>query len=296
MLEFWLIAGLLLFIPMIVIVSVLLKKPDIRQTEVHALDSYNQRLLELETDVTNGLINDREIESIKKELQLSILNQDKITDKQIGKTVKRKKTILTACIVILLLPVFTISLYQHLGNPRLIQQAALLDALNTDATDATQSAAIEKMLAMLEEHLIYNADDVDGWLMLTNAYISLERYLEALGAIKNLYRLKSNDPTVMLRYADILSVVNNGVLQGKPTELIDKAMQIDPENSTGLWLAGLAAIQRGEINNAIRYWENLLARFAGGMESKKQIQDYIKLARDQSINADRTNDNGTSSE
>ena len=216
-----------------------------------------------------------------------------LQDKNINKSAlentpkpKSKVPRVTITILLFLLPVFVISIYQHFEKQAQIEQSALLDEFNNANTEEEKSAAVEKMLVRMEQRLESTPDDADGWLMLANSYTSLERYPQALIAVENLYRLKSDDASVMLRYADILSMVNNGKFEGKPTDLINEAIKLEPTNNSGLWLAGLAAIQRGEIQTAIDYWESLVIQFEEDSESRQQIQHYINLAREQLVETD----------
>jgi cytochrome c-type biogenesis protein CcmH len=199
---------------------------------------------------------------------------------------KSKIPKVTAVILMMLLPLFAVELYQSLGRPELIEQKELLEEFHNAQTEEEKATAIEKMLVRMEQRLESTPDDADGWLMLANSYTSLERYPQALIAVENLYRLKSDDASVMLRYADILSMVNNGKFEGKPTDLINEAIKLEPTNNSGLWLAGLAAIQRGEIQTAIDYWESLVIQFEEDSESRQQIQHYINLAREQLVETD----------
>jgi cytochrome c-type biogenesis protein CcmH len=289
MLNFWLIAGSMLTLALVVIITVLLKNSDKNSNEEFPSDIYKQQLDELETDIENGLLSETEVESAKKELQLSILNQDNTIEKQMSENTsptKSKIPKVTAVILMMLLPLFAVELYQSLGRPELIEQKELLEEFHNAQTEEEKATAIEKMLVRMEQRLESTPDDADGWLMLANSYTSLERYPQALIAVENLYRLKSDDASVMLRYADILSMVNNGKFEGKPTDLINEAIKLEPTNNSGLWLAGLAAIQRGEIQTAIDYWESLVIQFEEDSESRQQIQHYINLAREQLVETD----------
>jgi len=187
---------------------------------------------------------------------------------------------------ILLLSIFAIGLYQYLTEPEFVEQVSLLEELNSASTDEEKSASVEKMLSHLEQKLLNNPDDAESWLVLVNAYTTLERYDDALRAIENLYRVKGKDPSVMFRYADIMSMVNNGYFKGKPTELIDEALRIDPTNKNGLWLAGLAAVQNADVKKALKHWQQLHGLFDEGSESQMKIKHYIDLAREQLIDTD----------
>lgn len=278
MFGFWLIAVLLLLISLFVILITLLRthdNDDIIQED--NTDLYQQRLAEIDLDIENGLLGGIEAKKVKEELQLTLLNQDDSKQKSTIKTVTNSSAI-TAIILLIITPVFVIGLYKHLGQPELIEKAALLSDFHNANSKEEKQASIEKMLNQLEQRMINEPDDVDGWLMLTNSYSALERYPQALRAVDNLYRLRSDDPTVMFRYADILSMVNNGVLAGRPTELINEALKIDPENTNGLWLAGLAANERGDNEDAISYWQRLLPKLEEGSKSQQQIKQYIQMA------------------
>jgi len=198
---------------------------------------------------------------------------------------KAQKT--TVIILLLLLPIFAIGLYQYITKPEFIEQVSLLEELNSAKTDEEKSATVEKMLVHLEQKLLNNPDDAESWLILTNSYTTLERYDDALRAIENLYRIKGKDPSIMFRYADIMSLVNNGRFKGEPTELIDEALRLDPTNNNGLWLAGLAAIQHGDIKKALKYWQQLHGQFEDDPESQLKLKHYIDLAREQIVETDK---------
>jgi cytochrome c-type biogenesis protein CcmH len=278
MFSFWLIAILFILVSLSVIIVILLRTYDSDELiEVDNAERYQQRLAELELDVENGLLSGNEISKVKKEYQLTLLDED---DSQSNKKqASSSSSSLTAVILLFLIPVFAVSLYHQLGQPKLIQQASLLSEFNNAENPEDKLASIEKMLRQLEQRLIVEPDDVDGWLMLTNSYSALERYPEALRAVDNLYRLRSEDPTVLLRYAEILSRTNGDTFIGRPTELINQALQMAPDNGNGLWLAGLAASERGEKELAINYWQRLVPLLEEGSKAQQQIKKYILIAQ-----------------
>jgi cytochrome c-type biogenesis protein CcmH len=114
--------------------------------------------------------------------------------------------------------------------------------------------------------------------MLANSYVVLKRYTDAIRAYENLYRLNGDDPSLLFRYADVLAMANSGIFKGKPTELVKKGLQLDPENTMGLWLAGLAEYEEGRINKAIDYWQRVLPKLEKGSDEEKNIKKYIEFA------------------
>ena len=280
MFGFSVIAVALLLIPLCVILNILLKVHHGKVETGNSIEEdnkslYKQHLAEIELDIENGLLEDTEAVKVKEELKLTLLNH--ADSEQSGKTTESKNPALTAIILLLVIPVFVISTYLYLGEPELIEKNELMSEFRNASTHEEKLASIEEMLAKLEQRMLKNPDDVDGWLMLTNSYTALERFADALRAVDNLYRLSGSDPTVMIRYADILAMNNDGSYTGRPTELIDDALKIDPENPSGLWFAGLSANEHGDIDAAIGYWKKLLPKLENNPEQQNQVKQFIQM-------------------
>jgi cytochrome c-type biogenesis protein CcmH len=289
MFGFWLLSALLLLASLFVISFTLLRTYDHEDdNESSNAELYQQRLAEVELDIDNGLLGGTEAKKIKEELKLTLLNQDENKTKLNSKSGATSTT--AAIILLLIIPIFSISMYQYLGQPALIEQSALLSEFHKADTKEKKLESVEKMLTQLEQRMINQPDNVDGWLMLTNSYAALERYPDALRAVDNLYRLRGDDPSVLLRYADILAMTNGGTYAGKPSELINEAMRIDPENPNGLWFAGLAANERGDIVEAINYWQRLIPKLEEGSEQQQHIKEFINMISQQVEDQSTDND------
>jgi cytochrome c-type biogenesis protein CcmH len=99
---------------------------------------------------------------------------------------------------------------------------------------------------------------MEGWLMLGRTYAMMQRFNEAKEAYEKVLALAPENPEVLTDYADIVAMTNNGSLIGKPLELIDKALRLDPQNPKALALAGTAEFERRRYKDAAAYWERLL--------------------------------------
>ena len=113
---------------------------------------------------------------------------------------------------------------------------------------------IEDMAARLEQ----NPEDGNGWAMLGNAYAVMGRYADAVIAYEKAIKLIPDDARLLVDYADVMAVANDRNLRGKPMELINKALKIDPDNVKGLALIGTAAFQAEDYRSSVKYWEKLL--------------------------------------
>jgi cytochrome c-type biogenesis protein CcmH len=280
---FLLSASSLLLISIIVIIKTLMNKNNEKiNSNQNSIDIYNQKLKEINFDIENHLITKSEANNAIEELEYSLIKDNKNTDildsKLYFSNLKSKKTI--SIILLLVIPVFVISVYSFIGTPNSIEKLVLVSDLKNTKSDSEKLVSVEQMLKRVERRLLDDPNNSDDWLMLANSYVVLKRYPEAIRALENLYRLKGDDPSLLFRYADVLAMANSGIFAGKPSELIKKALQLDPQNTMGLWLAGLVAYEEGEVKKAINYWENVLPKLEIGSEEEKNIRKYIEFAKE----------------
>jgi cytochrome c-type biogenesis protein CcmH len=295
---FLLSASSLLLISIIVIIKALLNKNNEKiNSNQNSMDIYNQKLNEINFDIENHLITKNEANNAIEELEYSLIKDNKNTDTLDSKlyfsNLKSKKTI--SVILVLVIPVFVISVYSFIGDPNSIEKLVLVSDLKNSKNNSEKLVSVEQMLNRVERRLLDEPNNSDDWLMLANSYVVLKRYPEAIRAFENLYRLKGDDPSLLFRYADVLAMANSGIFAGKPSELIKKALRLDPQNTMGLWLAGLVAYEEGEINEAINYWQNVLPKLEIGSEEEKNIRKYIQFAKENN-NISIQNDNSITQE
>ncbi len=142
-------------------------------------------------------------------------------------------------------------------------QAATV-APNSTGTESTKPAhALERdqmnaMLNKLAERLKQNPNDADGWAMLARSYAVTGQHAQAVPAFEKAVALRKSDATLLADYADALAVTQQKNLEGKPSELIQEALTLDPENVKALSLAGTAAFNRKDYPKALMHWEKLL--------------------------------------
>jgi cytochrome c-type biogenesis protein CcmH len=232
---------------------------------------FRDQLAELERDRSDGTLADRDFEQAKAELQRRLLEdvqpETVATTASSAEPGSRK----TALALLVAIPLLATVGYALLGNPR------ALDPLQTQTRVSTPQ--MEEMLSKLVAKLKKNPDDAKGWVMLARSYKALERLPEAADAYSHASALVDQDASMLSDYAEILSQMNGGKLQGKPSELIDRALKIDPEDPQSLFMAGVAAGERSDFTVAADYWSRLLAKLEPGSEDYSTLEDYIAKAR-----------------
>ncbi len=225
------------------------------------------RLSELKLELENGLISQDRFDNYKLELETAAL--DDLRNDASSETQEHKGNRILAVIVALLVPLLSIVIYQQLGN-----EAAFHPELQTDES-AIASQEIEKMLVAVEQAVKENPDDIEGRIALAQVYVELERYSDAATVYLELMKLRPNDPDVLVNYAEALARSHGNRLTGKPTELLNEALEIEPKHGRALWLAGFAEQQADNKEGALAHWRHLLAGMEEGSEVHKHLENLI---------------------
>ena len=176
----------------------------------------------------------------------------------------------TAIAILLLLPIVGLLGYGMLGNPK------ALDPTQTAAPQQMTPEKINEMVASLAAKMKANPDDMPGWLMLARSYKSLGRYDEAVEAFAKAEKAIDKDPDQLAAYAETVAMANGKGLKGKPAQLVEKALKVDPKHGHSLFLAGAAAMESGDNKKGIAYWEALLEQVEPGSEIDQMLRNGIE--------------------
>jgi len=226
------------------------------------------RLAELKENLRSGGLNQTQYDEQLADLEQA-LSDDLDIQSKVNLVSKQSHWIIYVLVIVM--PLLAGTLYWSLGNFQAVSHSAEM-AIDPDVIKVAQ---INKMVNGLAEKLKNNPDDAQGWLMLGRSYNVLEQHALALDAFANAYRLLGDQTEILLLYADALGYVNDRNLTGKPSELISKALALEPENMKALWLAGMAKAQQGDADTAMKLWKKLEALLPPGSEYQQEIQSLL---------------------
>lgn len=230
------------------------------------LAAYRTRLVEIDAEARDGVIAAEQAESARREIEREMLSH--VPDAPVDAPTEPPRGPLVAIVVTLATGVLALGLYLSGGRP---------DLVGVDTT-AVPAADVAAMIEKIRGHLQQNPDDAQGWEMLGRAYMAMGRYAEAVPTFERLLALTGDaDPNSLVRYADALAMSAGGRLGGKPTELLDRALALEPGHRTALWLSGMAAVERGENAVAVNYWRTLLPLLQDP-ETKSEVARLIEQA------------------
>ena len=230
---------------------------------------FRDQLAELEREQAEGTLAEADFAQARGELQKRLLEEVDRSDDE-AQPVSHAPTRKTAIALLLALPLLALAGYALLGNPR------GLDPAQTMAQPKMSPDQINAMVEKLAAKVAANPDDMQGWLMLARSYKVLGRYEEAIKAYARAEKEIAKDPDLLASYAETIAMAGgNQGLQGKPTALVEQALKLDPKHGHSLFLAGAAAMERGDRKAAIGYWEALLPQVEPGSEIDQMLRSGI---------------------
>jgi cytochrome c-type biogenesis protein CcmH len=268
---FFLIAAAFVLVAFAFVLPPLWRARELRKADLdhRNIEIARSRLSELKGNLRAGGISQVQFDEQVAELELA-LNDDLAIESRVKAAHTHGRWM--AYVVALAIPMLAGTLYFSLGRFDAVEHSA---EMAQAAPSMPTSADIEKMVAGLAEKMKANPDDAEGWLMLGKSYKYMEQFPKAADAFANAYRLMGDKPDVMLLYAEALAFAADKNLAGKPSELIFKALALEPENPNGLWLAGLAKVQQGDSKGAATLWRKLESLLPEGSEPRKEMQNII---------------------
>lgn len=273
MITFWIICAVLLVLA-VLFVGVPLWRGTSRNNAVVRdaanLEIYRDQIAEMDVDLKNGLLTPELHEQGTRELQARMLEEVQSAGQQ---QPRERHPIRTLTIVLaLLLPLASVLLYLQVGNRDAFEPQSSL------GSEFGGLAHTEAALAALEQKAMQQPDNPDVLVTLARSYVELGRYADGSRVYSDLVKLVPDIAVVWADYADALAMTHSS-LRGEPTVLLERALQLDPDNLKALALSGSAAMERGDFAAAIGHWERLLGHIPAESEDAKMIGDGIHQAR-----------------
>jgi cytochrome c-type biogenesis protein CcmH len=256
MLLFWVVVIAMIVATLALILPALLKPSRTLTTDASAEKRaiFRQQFDEIAQDKTNGVLDAAQYELAKTELERRMLDEIGTAHlSQVSSTDTLPDRRL-AWILLILLPIASVLIYYKIGSPASI---GIPQTVQNTVENNAMTGNVDQLLGTLKSKLENNPEDGKGWALLAATYVELERYAEAVPAYEKAVNLTPDDPQLLADYADALAVLNNYNLAGKPEELANQALKLNPHNIKALLLAAAAATDRKDYKLAIPHWEQL---------------------------------------
>ena len=287
MMLFWVICALLIIIAFAFVLPTALQRNNKSQRTIADerklanIAIYRDQLSELEADLKNGLVSKEQYAQDRDEIERRLLEDTAgaAPKKSKGAPVPAANRT-TAYAIAFGLPLAAVIFYSQIGNLDSLTGTPRVVAPSPSAGSGQRTQEqIEANVAALAKRLQSNPSDLEGWKMLARSYDSMSRFGEAAGAYAKATELEPKDASLWADYAFASAMANQRRLDGLPTELINQALKVDPENAKALQLAGSAAFQAKDYKKAIEYWERVLKKVQPGDEIARLMTERINEAK-----------------
>ena len=217
---FWLTGSLMALLAIGALLPALLrtsKSVHIERTQVNVAIA-RERERELRKELDDGILSDAEFDAARGELEQGLAID---LEGEHDRPSFQNTSPLLAAGISALIPMLALGVYLFLGTPDAYEQ---LDAAGS-ATLAghDQPADVDTMLAQLKARLVDEPNDIRGWTLLGNAYMSIGQYADAVPVYRRLVALEPGNAERLVRLADALAMSRNGILAGEPEALIGQA-------------------------------------------------------------------------
>lgn len=289
MTAFWVVAGIFIVVALLFVIPVLLRsKRNESQEQIERqaanITIYRDQLAELERDLRDDTLSREQYGSSKQELQKRMLQDVSENGESVTHLVPTSRHgVVAGIIVTLVIPLAAIYLYLVIGDTRgLLPQSQLANATQFSQNGAGGEEGhidISSMVESLAARLRENPEDIEGWVMLGRSYAIMERFDDASATYAKLVQMVPDNPQFLSDYADMLAMINNGSLLGKPAEMITRALAIDPNFPKALALAGTLEFEQDKFDQAVAYWERLLSAIPADSRLHKSVSDSIVQAK-----------------
>lgn len=218
------------------------------------LELFNNRLATLEKELTDELLDQAEFDSLKKELEISLLQDMKQgEDESLVNQVKPKG---------LLWPVFMSTvviglsgyLYSDLGAYANLEKAV------PDNPHAGMDASqiMSQRIQMMEAQLKAEPDNSQLLFSLGHTYISANRYDDAVKAFDKAMELVGTHAELLGPKATALYYKANQRITPQVQAIVDQSLALDPEDPSTLLLVGMDAFFNANYDKSIVAWQTIL--------------------------------------
>ena len=268
---FWVVALAIVAVTLIVLARPLIRggKPSNQPAprEIDAASAvYRDQKRQLDDDLAAGAISAPEHAAAEEELV-----------RRLGSEIAKRPTAaasgathtpwIAVVVLVAVIPVASILFYQMLGNP------AAMKAQPEPPQFSEQD--VRAMVEQLAQRMRANPDDPKGWILLARSYAALGRFSDSSAAFAEAAKRMPDDAQLYADWADAAAMAQERKLIGKPEDLIERALKIDPNNRKALALSATALLERGNVEGSLARWRELRRKLASDSDEAREIDRVI---------------------
>lgn len=285
MIAFWIVAAVLVLLALALVLPALFRNraespaaalgaPSASRTNLSIL---RDQLAQIDAELASDSISAEQHRLSRGEIERRVLDEEAVVEAPRKAGSARR----TALVLGAVIPVFVLGAYAVKGNLAALDPGATRAPVehSSEINMAQVEEMVDKLAKRLESQTVPQPDDVQRWTMLARSYSFLQRLPEASRAYGRAIALAPNDAQLLADQADVLGALQGRQLGGEPMRLVERALQIDPNNPKALALAGTAAFDRKDFAGAVGYWSKARQFVPAESEFAKGLDGSIAEAK-----------------
>ena len=270
MLVFWLATIVLCCITLWVLWRPLISHSTLKMESVQQRNVAiaRERALEIDSLLEADELTQSEHEQAKQDLELALADE-LATSAELGEQFRSTSTV-SHYLILALVPLMAYGLYSTTTNyqPNSSTAAALVQN--------GEVPSVEELLSRLEEKVNANPQDQQGLFLLAQSYARTGRYAEAAARFEQLIEITQPNADLYASLADVQAMANNQIFDEKISSTLDKALALNPQHVSALWLSGLAKQQLGQPEIALQRWLKLKPIISADVDASQELAILIK--------------------
>lgn len=226
---------------------------------------FREHLAELEAARDAGRLTDAAFEELKREQERALLEEERelaVSKPVQGKVLPGGRVIL---VMAALLMVMSVGMYHWQGSSedlRLVElqaEKARQDRLDRQKDRRPDPARTWSIVEHLTQYLKARPDSTEHLFLLAHYLREMGHYERAGDAYERILEQQPKSPRILAALAETRFIANDNRVTPETRELLERALEENPRETTALGLAGIDAFNREQFTEAIGYWRSALA-------------------------------------
>ncbi|MCK8047252.1 c-type cytochrome biogenesis protein CcmI [Shewanella sp. 1CM18E] len=219
------------------------------------LELFNERLSVLEKELQEDLLDQPEFDALKKELEISLLQDMKQGDDESLVNSLKPKSIMWPSLMSAVVIGICGYMYSTLGAYKNLDQPM---TANDPHAGQTTEQIMSQRVQMMEAQAQSEPENSQLWFNLGHAYISANRYDDAIKAFDKTMDLVGVHAELLGPKATALYYRSNQQMTPAVQDLVDQALALDAEDPSTLLLVGMDSFFTADYPKAIDAWQLIL--------------------------------------
>ena len=271
MTTLWIITGLLLIAAVAIIWQHFFKSSlySANQSNMRGQtnkDLYHEHLAELEKDLSEGGIDQENFDFLKEELDHSLLLDMTATEKEEQAKDKATSFIWPAVITVFIVA-FSATYYLQHGAYEAVEVRASQPADHPQG-EQSQAQVVIAQLKNLHKEVQDNPNNADAWFQMGQILTQVGEFDSAFVAFGKVNEIEGEQADVLALQAQSMYYKNKQQRNAQIDELLDKALLIDPFDSTTLMLIGMDHYLNERFELAASSWQKIIDNGGAGANTQ----------------------------